>query len=258
MASLFIPDIKPFHRLSSRVCPPALEQTLKVVFAGVTGGLMLVGGTALAGYYAEHRLSDDLDLFASNPENFDLALRALRTLEKRGASFSGESRTPFYYRCQADFLNHSYTADLVVDENLHRFGKSHRTDEGVWVADLPTLFAMKIASLVSRSSEKDLYDVDWLLGRSKNFNVGELIQKGRLVDGGVTAETLLYSLQSAVLRGNACAFLPNNSKLTPQKVFQKIERLRKFLIRSLVEFEMKGPLTEEDKLLKAAIKSTPF
>ena len=54
---------KPESGLAAEVLPPPLYRALTHVFAQGIDGAMLVGGTALAGYYAGHRRSDDLDLF---------------------------------------------------------------------------------------------------------------------------------------------------------------------------------------------------
>ena len=46
---------------------------------------MLVGGTALAGYYAGHRRSDDLDLFVRDEAACRAAVLAVKSLVTLGA-----------------------------------------------------------------------------------------------------------------------------------------------------------------------------
>ena len=49
---------KPKSRLAADVLPAPLHRALTHVFSSGLSGCMLVGGTALAGYYAAHRRSD--------------------------------------------------------------------------------------------------------------------------------------------------------------------------------------------------------
>ena len=163
MASLRLPNLKPFETVSQKATPSALGKTLRFIFSNVAEKLWLVGGTALSGYYAEHRRSDDLDLFAEDLSAFKSATLAVKALQKEGAVLSNERSSPFYHHADVQYCGHVFTIDCVLDENLHRVGSVNRAEDGVWVADLDTLFAMKTACLVSRCSEKDLFDLDWLI-----------------------------------------------------------------------------------------------
>lgn len=255
MATLQFPTLKLRDTLSKKASPPSLAAALKFIFSNVAEKLWLVGGTALSGYYAEHRRSDDLDLFAEDAETFKLAVLAVKALQKEGAKFSNERSSPLYYHADATFMNHAFTIDVVLDENLHRIGSVQKAQDGVSVADLQTLFAMKSSCLVSRCSEKDLFDLDWMIERSENFNVGELIRLGELMDGGLNSETLLFSLQSATLRKEACHFLLPGSDMTVSDAYSKITALQKFLIKSLLEYEKKLPLSEDAQKIKQALKN---
>lgn len=255
MASLQWEAIEPKPEISNRSSPLALGEALEHIFHDMGGGLWLAGGTALAGFYAEHRRSDDLDLFATDLTTFKSATLAIHALKERGASFSNERRTPNYFHAELDYENHTFTTDVVLDENLHRVGKAFRVKHGIWVADLPTLFASKAACLISRCSEKDLFDLDWIFSKMGRISVDEIIKRGSLIDGGITVETLLISLRGAILRQEACHFLLPASSLTPEKAYRKIGDLRQRLIQSLMEYEKKLPLDEDVKILSEAMKS---
>lgn len=254
MAALQFTNLKPKDRISERTTSAAVRKTLGKIYSEVKKGLWLVGGTALSAYYAEHRCSEDLDLFTDNPLTFRQAILALRALKNEGAELLNESTSPHYYHTNISFMNHSYTVDIVVDENLHKIGNAHQTKDGVWVADLPTLFAMKVAALVSRCSEKDLFDLDWLIKQLKDFDTDEIIREGATIDTGLNVETLLISLQGATLRKEACHFLPEGSDITADQAYQKVLNLRKFLIKTLLEFEKKLPPSSDAQALKAEIK----
>ncbi len=76
---------KPQSRLAADVLPAPLHRALRHVFAQGLSGSMLVGGTALAGYYAGHRRSDDLDLFTKDDLSQAAAVLAVKSLRNTGA-----------------------------------------------------------------------------------------------------------------------------------------------------------------------------
>ncbi|MEW6751646.1 MAG: nucleotidyl transferase AbiEii/AbiGii toxin family protein [Candidatus Latescibacterota bacterium] len=84
---------------AARALPAPLYRALTRVFAQGISGCVLVGGTALAGYYAEHRRSDDLDLFTRDEPPFRAAVLAARSVAALGATTSrapkrSSSRSP--------------------------------------------------------------------------------------------------------------------------------------------------------------------
>lgn len=254
MATLCLEKIVPRSHISERAAPLPLRKVLLAIFQGLSEGLWLVGGTALAGYYAEHRRSDDLDLFAMDSLAYRSAVLAIKSLSQVGIIFSHERHSSSYYHVDAQLEGHSFTIDVVLDEHLHEVGHALKTEEGVWIADLPTLFAMKVACLVSRCSEKDLFDLDWIFQQVKEFSISDLIEAGAQIDAGLNVETLLISLQGTVLHKSACHFLLPGAQITPDQVYKKILLLQKNLIRLLLAKEQKMPLSEEAEALRASIK----
>lgn len=254
MAALQFPNIAPRDRISEKTSPAAIRKALHEIFSGIDEGLWLVGGTALAGYYAEHRRSDDLDLFAIDEMTFQMATGAVRSLAKKGASLSGERKSHTFFHVDALFQGHPFTIDVVLDENLHRVGTAHRTEEGVLVANLPTLFGSKVACLINRCSEKDLFDLDWIFERLGKIDVPQMVQAGNEFDAGLSTETLLIGLQGARLRKEACGFLLPGSGVTIDQAFDRINSLRKRLIEAVLEFEKKQPLSGGLKQLSRAVK----
>ncbi len=254
MALVHLASIEPFKQISSKVSPEPLRWVLLNIFSNTGEGIWLVGGTALAGYYAEHRRSDDLDLFAVNPEAFHATTLAVKALKNAGADFQKEVSTPNYYRAALNLRKHSFTIDVVLDENLNHVGRAFKTFDGVSVADLPTLFATKSACLLSRCSEKDLYDLKWLFDHMGGINVSEIVQQGALIDGGMNTEGMLISLQGAHLRKDACHFLLENSPHSITKTYDTIVKLQKNLIRSILQYEKTAPLPKDVTAIAEAIK----
>lgn len=254
MASLQTIDIDPIPAMSSKCTSKAIRRALEYICAETGEGLWLVGGSALAGFYAEHRRSDDLDLFAVDSLAFVAAIPAVHELAKKGATISGERRTPHYYHADVELEGHSFTIDIVLDEHLHSIGTASPTEKGVWVARLPTLFATKAACLVSRCSEKDLFDLHWFFSKLGGIDVHELIACGSAVDGGLTTETLLVSLEGAILRKDACHFLLPSSKMTVDGAYKCILELRQKLVRAILAYEKTLPPSPDAVALSQSLR----
>lgn len=240
--------------ISKKSTPPALREALSHIFSYCQNGLWLVGGTALAGYYAEHRRSDDLDLFAADTMVHREAVLAVKSLKAKGAKLSNERTTPNFYHADIEFKGHKFTTDVVLDEFLHTIGQAIQTEDHVWVVDLPTLFTTKAACLVSRCSEKDLFDLDWMIAQIKDFQIADLVSAGSKIDGGLTVETLLYSLENSHLRKEACHFLLKDSLVTVEQAYKKIVALQNELIRLLLEYEKTLPLSPEVRALSQSLR----
>lgn len=254
MASLPHATLKPRSHISTKSSPPALREALLHIFSMAAEGLWLVGGTAIAGYYAEHRRSDDLDLFAIHPEAFHAAVLAVKSLKGKGALLKRERSSPLYYHADALLQDHPFTIDVVLDENLGSIGYAKKTDDGVTVADFETLLTMKAACLVSRCSEKDLFDLDWMLKQIPGWSIADLIALGSKIDGGLSVETLLISLRGSVLRKTACSFLLPTSPFNEETAYKKIVGLQKRLVERLLSYENKLPPTLETSALAQSLK----
>ena len=196
---------------------------------------MLVGGTALSGFYARHRRSDDIDLFVRDDLSFQRALRASIRLPEIGAELTEAQRTSDYYHVLCGLEDHSFTLDVVVDENLFRIGNYHTAGERIVVADLPTLFKMKAATLLSRCGEKDLYDLIWLFRQFEEVELSDLISMGAEIDAGMDAEALLFSIASAPLSEEACDFSLDPG-IGEREIYGQIIEFQQLLIRNLKSY----------------------
>lgn len=254
MAALRKLDIRPRGSISPIAIPAALGEAVHFIFQNVAGGVWFVGGSALSGYYAEHRISDDIDLFTAGHAEQESAVRAVKALTSAEAILARESTTPLFYRTDVKFKDHSFTVSVVLDENVHRVGHALRTQDGAWVADFKTLLSMKLACLVSRCSEKDLFDLDWMFGKAGFPSAEEIISMGRTLDSGLNAATLIISLAGSVLRKEACRFLLPASELTVDSAYQKIVRLQKVLLEMFLDHERTAPLSAEAKALLLSVK----
>jgi hypothetical protein len=213
----------PNSGLAREILPAALHRALLHVFAQRIPRCMLVGGTALAGYYAGHRRSDDLDLFVQDEDAHRSVILAVGSLRGIGASLEEVVSSAQYFKALCQLDGHAFTADVVLDANLFTVGESHRVDDGVVVASLETLLRQKAATLVSRCSEKDLYDLIWLFEAKPKLALSKLIELGAQIDAGLTTEACLTSLIGTRLSVSACGFSPTR---TASEVFEDVTKLK--------------------------------
>ncbi len=115
---------------------------------------MLVGGTALAGYYAGHRRSDDLDIFTGSPRAQEAAVLAVRSLAELGCAVTHQGTSARFSHATCRLAGHDFTTQVVLDSHLFAVGSAIVADDGVAVADLETLLKMKAATLVSRAAKR--------------------------------------------------------------------------------------------------------
>lgn len=121
----------------------------------------LVGGTALA-LQLGHRTSVDLDIFG----HITLAPLELRSLlaESFDISIINESRSINIYDLQdvkVDFVNYQYEwIDEIVKE------------DGIRLAGIKDIAAMKIAAIIGRGTKKDFVDLYSLL---KHFSLQQIL-----------------------------------------------------------------------------------
>ncbi len=244
---------KPSLDLAKMVLPKPLLRGLTHLFEQGIQGCMLVGGTALSGFYAGHRRSDDLDLFTRDPASFKSTVLAAKSLETIGVKFLEKgAETAQYFRSTCELDRHRFTIDVVLDSNLFRVGSSTNVS-GIEVADLDTLLMTKSATLVSRCSEKDLYDLIWLFQQFSKLDFSELIRLGHEIDTGVNGENILISLAGANLSEGACDF-SNSPKITKESIYKQILKFKKEMIKGMQKLLDEEPAPPLKELVQRVVK----
>jgi Nucleotidyl transferase AbiEii toxin, Type IV TA system len=252
MANSSNPEI----RLAEKVLPSALYRSLCHVFAQGISGCVLAGGTALAGFYAGHRRSDDLDLFTATESAQRSAVLAVKSLTSIGVILDTVNESAQYFEGIGKLDSHLFKMTVVLDSNLFRVGTSVSLAGNIHVVDLDTLFKMKAATLVSRCSEKDLYDLIWLLGRYPDRKFEDLIRLGNEIDAGVRGEAVLGSVSGAILRKEACNFsldFGDSGKKSGQ-IYEEILAFRQNLLRGLAVYLENEPTPELGELVRGLEK----
>jgi len=240
--------LQPDIALASGVLPAPLYRGLLHVFAQGISGCMLVGGTALAGYYAGHRRSDDLDLFTRDTSAQRATSLAVNSLREIGATIEPLQSSKQFNAVACSLDGHDFTAQVVLDPNLFHVGHGLNAQDGTVVADIDTLLAQKTATLVSRCSEKDLYDLLWLFERFRDLDLPTLLERGARIDGGVHAEAVLLSLVGTRLDRSACGFSRTRSA---DDVFDAIQSLKTNLEHGLDQLAQDQAAPRIGKLIRA-------
>lgn len=235
---------RPSIDLARRILPQGLLNALELIANQSTVEMMLVGGTALAGFYAGHRRSDDLDLFCKSNEAFVATQLAVKALSQAGVELSSEFSSGSYYKAVSKFQQHTFTIDVVLDSNIFAVGRSYKASGNLKIASLLTIIKMKSATLVSRASEKDLYDLIWLFNKFPALSLEEFIKYGTEIDGGVSGEAMLVSLDSKKLSADACGFVFED-KADSTHTFEQISNFKDELKKNLSNFLHKNKGTIE-------------
>ena len=88
---------------------------------------------------------------------------------------------------------------------------------------------MKVATLVSRASENDLFDVKWLFERFPSLDASKWIALGQTIDKGVNGENLMASIAGTKLRKAACDF-SLDPKLSGEVIYKSLLMFQKKLV----------------------------
>lgn len=125
----------------------------------------LVGGTALSLYFG-HRLSVDLDLFSIADFNNEAIIVPV---EKKFPGFT-------YRNIHNPIGIFAFIDDIKVDfikHHNHPMIAAPLIEDGIRLAGIPDLIAMKIAAIMKRAVKKDFWDIAELLNY---YTVENLVQ----------------------------------------------------------------------------------
>ena len=161
------------------VAPRTLALTRRLLALPALSRTRLVGGTALA-LQLGHRISVDLDLFGPWDERLDLGaeLSACGAVEDMGGS--GKMRF---------FVVDGVKVDCVAYP--HPWLDPAVCDEGLRLASIRDIAAMKLSAVTGRGSRKDFVDIAFLL---KTFSLREMLALFREKDPGANEYISLRSL----------------------------------------------------------------
>ena len=142
--------------------PPTLEVLKRLLQIPVFSGLRLVGGTSLA-LQLGHRKSVDIDLFGLL-EADDLSISdALRIFKSVTIVQKSENITIYSIEgIKVDIVN--YTYPWLTPE---------KEADGIRVAQLEDIAAMKLSAVTGRGTKKDFVDISFLM---RQFSIKQMLE----------------------------------------------------------------------------------
>ncbi|MEZ0540695.1 nucleotidyl transferase AbiEii/AbiGii toxin family protein [Fibrella arboris] len=165
------------------VAKPTLDLLNRLLAIPELADFALVGGTNLS-LRLGHRVSVDLDLFT--PESFDLLAVKDAIRERFSEAHELEARKQTLLciidGVKVDLIRHNYIYIEPVD-----------LIDGIRLASLPDVIAMKLGAVAGRGAKKDFWDIDRLLSR---FTIADMIafyrQKYPQSNSGQVVRSLVY------------------------------------------------------------------
>lgn len=166
------------------VAEPTLELLRRLMTLPELASFSLVGGTNLA-LRLGHRISVDIDLFSNVSFDLDEVRDTIALTFPQVLELTARNQTLLYQinGVKTDLIRHQY-------DNI----ESVETIEGIRLASLPDVVAMKLGAIAGRGAKKDFWDIHALLVQ---FSVKEMVdffsRKYPLSDPGQVVRSLVYS-----------------------------------------------------------------
>ena len=154
------------HARGARFLPDealSLQDRVFEVASVYEDAIYLTGGTALARFFFEHRLSEDLDFFTLGDDLRRIATDLIARLEGRGLTVNVERLEVYFarfYVLQADLqLKIEFAREYHLVEGLSK------TDHGIFINSLADIGANKISAFEDRAEIKDIIDLFYITQR---------------------------------------------------------------------------------------------
>ncbi|MCX6708560.1 MAG: nucleotidyl transferase AbiEii/AbiGii toxin family protein [Candidatus Woesearchaeota archaeon] len=167
----------------------------------------LAGGTALAEFYLQHRLSEDLDFFTDQREEFRAAIRDFEetTAKKHLAvtkTYDGNTFARFIFFNEAEPLKVEFCWD-----SPYRFQPTTNSEYGIRLENPVDIACNKLSALYDRYAPKDF--VDGYFIHREMHNLDDLICWSKQKHGGMDNYMLAVAFK-------AVDQIPDDSPLFPR------------------------------------------
>jgi predicted nucleotidyltransferase component of viral defense system len=153
-----------------------LEEIGKSEF--IAQNFYLTGGTALAGFYLNHRYSEDLDFFSENEFDIlqvDIALKKIK--EKQGIL-----RIDFQQSYNRNLFFLHFPGEIIKTEFTYfPFPRIEKGPEkyGIQIDSLIDIAVNKLFSIYQRTQARDYIDL-YAFIKKENYTIEELIKKAKI------------------------------------------------------------------------------
>ena len=164
-----------------KILTPLQHKVLEIFFdvPDLKRHFHLTGGTALAAFYLQHRLSIDLDFFTHSIAIHEVEKLIEDTFKSKGLALEKERSSPTYRRYRIDG---ELQVDVVRDADF-RIGAPQWIN-GVMVDDPKNIAVNKVTTIYGRLEPKDYVDL-YFLKPYLNYNIMELFKLASMKDGGM-------------------------------------------------------------------------
>jgi hypothetical protein len=188
-------------------------------------GFFLTGGAALAGFYLEHRPTDDLGLFTTAADAFERGRFVLDAVAAElGAQLEIVRHAPGFLRSVLSRDRDSVVVDLVWERVAQAYAEKPER-AGIRIDAIEEILANKLTTVLSRAEERDLVDLLFLekAGHRIESALGAALAK----DGGCTPASLAWLLSQIDIPDGVK--LPADTRPEELRVFIQdlIKRLRR-------------------------------
>lgn len=172
--------------MAKDILNPLQKAFLQAFFATSIGQrFFLTGGSALAAFHFQHRLSDDLDLFTLDDQALEASVRPLEAIAfELGCELERTRVSQYFQQC---FLKHPAQSLPLKIDMVRDFGPQYGERfirEGIIVDSLDNIAANKIVAIFGRADIKDFVDLYFIL--QAGYDLDQLFEKAREKDLGLT------------------------------------------------------------------------
>lgn len=145
----------------------------------------LGGGTGLAEFYLQHRLSQDLDFFTINQEiTFDTVnAEILKIISHEGWKIENQITSATFLRYILNTGGEILKTDFVKDVPI-QFGEI-KTFNGVRVDSLENITVGKLLALFGRADPKDFVDLYFVFEQAKRLKFKAILEMAKKKDLGL-------------------------------------------------------------------------
>jgi len=165
---------------------------------------VLSGGAALAGFYLQHRLTRDIDLFWRNRERLEELPYAIEnTLSNAGFAVDTLQTSPAFVQLRVADRSDAVVVDLIAEpaDNLDPPGRERIGNSEILVDSPRAILAEKLCALLERSEIRDLIDIEALVSSGQDLEAALADAPKR--DSGFSALTLGWVLRGLDVRALA-------------------------------------------------------
>lgn len=160
----------------------SLKRDFLIAFFEKERGFYLSGGSALGIFYLDHRRSFDLDLFSTDPVNWQtIGAVLIDCADTIGAEWRAISSTPYFHRFELTRVDNTEIVDFVVEKVVQC--DPEKTEIGaIRVDTMREIGVNKMCTILGRSEIKDFVDLYFL--DQAGFKVIEHLDDACKKDGG--------------------------------------------------------------------------